>query len=272
MVVDEVDRVAGEQISPFCLALLNSNPSLCLVIVSRILPIGLLQDVQLRGVVEFVPREDEGALHDYPQTENNLAYLEVMSFGTGRVYLNGRMIVRWDGVLPRLLFFFLVDKGMVRRDEIFETFWPNMSIKEATNVFHVTKRKINEVLGMDLTIYRSGFYCITDKVNLLYDVMQFNRMLQDSEISDPEVLEALLQDTIRLYRGDYLATSDAQWVKHRREEMRQAYGGALYALALLNREKGDAELANTYFLRAYRHNPNEQRYAEAVEGLLKRAK
>ena len=40
---------------------------------------------------------------------------------------------------------------MVTRDEIFETFWPGLPTKEATNVFHVTKRKISERLGYELT-------------------------------------------------------------------------------------------------------------------------
>ena len=46
---------------------------------------------------------------------------------------------------------------MATRDDIFNTFWPSLSIKEATNVFHVTKRKVNEILGFE-TRYRVDNY------------------------------------------------------------------------------------------------------------------
>ena len=39
------------------------------------------------------------------------------------------------------------------RADIFKEFWPGLPIKSATNVFHVTKRKIGERLGCDLTSY-----------------------------------------------------------------------------------------------------------------------
>ncbi|XWX05197.1 hypothetical protein VZO05_06475 [Aggregatilineales bacterium SYSU G02658] len=268
LVLDESDRVQMAELAAACGALLEANPNLRVTLAGRSLPVQVLQHPTLRPLVEFVPVDDASELYDYTRYDSERPLLEVKSFGVGRVYLNGQHIDNWDGVLPRLLFFYFIDKGMVTRDEIFRTFWPSMSVKEATNVFHVTKRKVNEVLGLDLTVYQSGYYRLTDRVTLLYDVMQFNRTLQNTEVSDTFEVEPLLRDTIRLYQGDFLATSDADWVLRRRYEMRQAYGSALYAIGMLYESQGEKALAETFFLRAFRHNPHDPRYAEAVMHLL----
>jgi hypothetical protein len=268
LVLDESDRAQGKALAVACEQLLRLSAELRIVLVGRVLPASVLQHAELRTKVEFVPVDDASELYDYLKHGHERPVLEVKSFGVGRVFLNGSPIDRWDGVLPRLLFFYFIDKGMVRRDEIFRTFWPNMSVKEATNVFHVTKRKVNEVLGLDLTVYQSGYYRITDRVTLLYDVSQFNRTLQNSEVSDTFEVEPLLRDTIRLYQGDFLVTSDAEWVLKRRYEMRQAYGNALYAIGMLYESQGEKALAENFFLRAFRHNPHEPRYAKAVMHLL----
>lgn len=268
LVLDEIDRVQDEALAQICAELLAQQPSLKLVLAGRLLPAAVLNEPALRPLIQFYPVDNASELYDYLQHDHERPLLEVKSFGVGRVYLNGHQIEAWDGVLPRLLFFYLIDKGMVTRDEIFRTFWPSMSVKEATNVFHVTKRKVNEVLGIDLTVYQSGYYRITDRVTLLYDVRQFNRTLQASEVSETYEVEPLLQDTIRLYQGDFLSTSDAEWVLQRRFEMRQAYASALYAIGMLYESQGEQALAENYFLRAFRHNPHEPRYAEAVMHLL----
>ncbi|MFQ3657691.1 MAG: hypothetical protein SNJ54_01980 [Anaerolineae bacterium] len=268
LVLDESDRVQGAALAAACVQLLEATPTLRVTLAGRTLPVQVLQHPVLRPQVEFVPVDDATELYDYTRHDQERPLLEVKSFGVGRVYLNGQQIDSWDGVLPRLLFFYFIDKGMVTRDEIFRTFWPSMSVKEATNVFHVTKRKVNEVLGLDLTVYQSGYYRVTDRVTLLYDVSQFNRTLQNTEVSDTFEVEPLLRDTIRLYQGDFLTTSDADWVLRRRFEMRQAYGSALYAIGMLYESQGEKALAESFFLRAFRHNPHEPRYAEAVMHLL----
>lgn len=81
-------------------------------------------------------------------------------------------VTSWDGRLPQALFHFLVDKYPVTRDEIFLAFWPELSVKEATNVFHVTKRKIAQAVGTEVTRYASGFYWLADNLELFHDALE----------------------------------------------------------------------------------------------------
>src|SRR5262249_51927401 len=68
--------------------------------------------------------------------------IDIHAFSHGNVLAEGVPVTDWNGPLVRNLFYYLVDHPMVTRAEIFETFWPELPVKEATNVFHVTKRKI----------------------------------------------------------------------------------------------------------------------------------
>jgi DNA-binding SARP family transcriptional activator len=266
VILDEIDRINDTDLLVFVKDLLNRF-SARFILVTRSLPTTLMFDPLLHPLIEFKPT-DNHLLYDYSQQMPDTPLLEVSSFGKGRVVLNGHEVTEWDGILPRMLFFFFIDKGMVTRDEIFETFWPNMTIREATNVFHVTKRKINEVLGIDLMTYTSGFYCLSANLQLRYDVMLFNQMLQDSEISEFHELEGMLLSSIHLYRGDFLVSSDNEWVLRRRREMRQTYGDALFALAMLYEQVGKHDHAKGYFLRAYHHSPLNPQYAQRATSLL----
>jgi two-component SAPR family response regulator len=190
-------------------------------------------------------------LWDYAQrNDGGGALLEVRALGEGRVQLNGEKIENWDGLLPRALFFYLVDRGMVTRNEIFETFWPTLTTREATNVFHVTKRKISEVLGADLTVYWSGFYHISPRIQLSYDTALFTQMIQDSAVMGLEESVNLARQAIDLYRGDFLTSMDMKWTQRRRLDLRQTYGEALMALAKTTEKLGNHEEALGLYLQA----------------------
>jgi two-component SAPR family response regulator len=232
LVLDEADRAIMGEFLGFLRKLLEQMPNGRVVVLSRSLPPGLLEDEILRQQTHFVPALEAMMLWDYAQRDdNNGALLEVRALGAGRVQLNGQPVTSWDGVLPRSLFFYIVDRGLATRAEIFATFWPNLPTREATNVFHVTKRKISEVLGVDLTVYWSGFYHVSPRIHLSYDVSLFTQMSQDSAIAPTEESVALLEDAVALYRGDFLTSLNSDWIINRRQDLLQSYGDALIGLA-----------------------------------------
>jgi len=100
--------------------------------------------------------------------------------GRGYAYINGNSIDEWDGPLPRSVFFYFVDHPLMTRDEILETFWPEVGKQEATNVFHVTKLKITERIGFEMTVYSSGFYRPSKDMIFHYDVAQFEGEIKEA--------------------------------------------------------------------------------------------
>jgi len=252
IVLDECDCAQPQALDALLIDLAQRAKHRRIVVFSRVLPTFALKDSEWRSRTRFIPYDESMMFWDYAQQDTQKStLLEVRALGMGRVLLNGVPVDEWDGVLPRSLFFYLVDKGMTTRNEIFETFWPNLSVREATNVFHVTKRKISEVLGIDLTSYWSGFYHISEKIQLSYDVVQFSEMIQESGIASVDEATTLLRHATGLYRDYFLTTMDGmEWVIRRRQELHQSYGEALVSLAKFLEKQGKQEEALGYYLRA----------------------
>lgn len=262
LVLDEADRASTGAFVQFLSAVSSElGKKGRVVVLSRVLPNGVLEDEHIRNQATFFPTDPSVMLWDYAENGEE-TLLEVRAFGEGRVHVNGRSVDNWDGALPRALFFYLVDKGMVTRAEIFQTFWSGLNTREATNVFHVTKRKISEVLGTELTLYGSGFYHISPKIQLSYDVSLFNQLVQDSDSSDGG--DYMLKQAISLYRGDYLMSLKSDWIVERRDSLQQSVCDAMISLGKIYEGKGELSEALGCYLRAAHLRPEREDAAFAI--------
>lgn len=185
------------------------------------------------------------------------AHLEVYGLAAGYVFVDGMPITTWDGPLPRNLFYFFVDHPMVTRDEIFETFWPDLPTKEATNVFHVTKRKISDRLGYELTQYSAGFYRPSGQMAVHYDVARFESIIEESRLNPPDDPQ-VWYNAIKLYRTPFLYKNDMEWIVRRREQLRLAHAEALIGIARVYRTQDDTERSIHFYLRAMREVPQRE--------------
>jgi two-component SAPR family response regulator len=200
--------------------------------------------------------------------------VEIYALGRGHAVVNGQEISNWDGALPRNLFFYFVDNPMVTRDDIFGTFWPNLPIKEATNVFHVTKRKISERISSkvdtegnyELTQYTSGFYIPSDKVVRHYDAGDFQEAVELATATfDEREEEELFRRAVDLYKAPFLETLDMDWVIERREQLKLLHSQALIGLARIHKNRGENEEAVGLFVRALKETPErEDIYREVI--------
>ncbi|MCB9453662.1 MAG: hypothetical protein H6672_19700 [Anaerolineaceae bacterium] len=263
IVLDEGDRANDEALQKYLEAVLEQANQTKIVLLGRRMPLATIASFKLKNMCCVLPTALEIGLPDYchPASKD---LLEVQALGAGRVVLNGRQIDNWDGTLPRALFFYLIDRGMVTRSEIFQTFWPSLTIKEATNVFHVTKRKINEVLGIELTEYKAGFYHITAKIDLVYDISLFSDLVQQSYIAAHDQAKHLLEKAITLYKGAFLSQMSGEWVTYRRQQMIQDYGDAMLSLAKLNEQDGQMDAALGLYLRALETNRRREDVVRSI--------
>lgn len=135
--IDEFDRIPfDETMATFMRELLaNLADHVQIALSSRLLTHQPWYDFVLRGdaVVMGTERRRDDLM--FRVEDRVKPQLEVYSFGRGYVLVNGEPITNWDGALPRNLFFYFIDNPLLTRDQIFETFWPDLPIKEATNVF-----------------------------------------------------------------------------------------------------------------------------------------
>lgn len=193
--------------------------------------------------------------------------LEIYAFGRGHAISNGQEIRIWDGALPRNLFFYFIDNPLVTRDQIFDIFWPKLSIKDATNVFHVTKRKITERISLyvdddenyELTSYSTGFYVPSDKIVRHYDVFDFEQAMEGALMSDdPHEKEVLYGHAIDIYKAPFLHTVNLDWVEARRQQLQMMYAEALIGMAYLQVAKRLWDRALGYFTRALKEIPQRE--------------
>lgn len=199
--------------------------------------------------------------HDRPR-----AQLEIYALDGGQVLLNGRAISSWDGMLPRLLFFYLIDHPLVTRDQVFADFWPALSVDEATDIFHVTKHKISDVLNRiaggeayDLTQYRQGYYMPSETIIRTYDVSDFEDLVDRAmETSNEREAEVLFRRALDYCHQPFLGQLDAPWIVQRRAALLQRQGDALIGLGCLHQRQGDHAAALDLLERALSLRPERE--------------
>jgi DNA-binding SARP family transcriptional activator len=256
LLIEHFDRLADPNAAEFIghlVALLT--PQHHVMITSRHLPVELMQQVT-HDQCSLLPSLPQAMLVNYCERPSDKVILEVYALGPNQVFINGRSLKAWDGQLPRSLFFYLVDRGLVTRSTIFETFWPSITKREATNVFHVTKRKINEILGHELTLYRAGFYHLNDKMILYYDVLAFQEFIQEAEIATtPSEAQTAYEQAIRLYHGHFLNGLQMPWIAERQSNIQMIYADALTELGHLAKDHAKLPQALNLYARAFANAP-----------------
>lgn len=235
----------------------------------RVLPYKFWSDFIQNGQAVLVDDETR-ATGLFAPDKRDVPHLEIYAFGSGLVLIDGVPVPHWDGPLTRDLFFYFVDHAMVTRDEIFETFWPDLAVKEATNVFHVTKRKVSEIVGRELTNYRSNFYRLTDDMLISYDVRDFESALKTAANTTGAAAGGLYRQAVELHRYPFLKSLDRPWMLQRREQLRLSYIDALVAAARLNRAEGNDDMALNLLLRAQHELPEREDICRDVMLLYKK--
>jgi two-component SAPR family response regulator len=267
--IDELDRVPFDSaFNKFMRALVAALPAhVQVAISSRLLTYQPWYDFVASGEAIVLGTEYRKDDVMFTVEEKPRPQLEVYALGRGFALVNGQPITNWDGALPRNLFFYFMDHALVTRDEIFETFWPDLSIKEATNVFHVTKRKISERISMkvesgknyEMTQYSAGFYVPSEKVIRHYDVGDFQAAVERAMVTtNDEEEERLLTEAVDLYRSPYLQDTSMDWMNNRRDHLRQLNAQALIGLGRLNKRRGDDEAALGFFIRSLKETPERE--------------
>lgn len=267
--IDELDRVPlNDEFDVFVGSLVNAlSDQTQLVFSARLLNHQPWYDMVVNG--SAVVLGTEYRKNDLMFTVENRPkpQVEVYALGRGHVLVNGQEITNWDGALPRNLFFYFVDNPLVTRDDIFGTFWPNLSIKEATNVFHVTKRKISERISMkvgdmenyELTQYASGFYMPSDKIIRHYDAGDFQEAVDRANVTmDEREEEYLFRQAIDLYKAPFLETIHMPWVEGRRTQLRRMYAQALVGMGRIHKRRDQHQEALGFFTRTLKETPERE--------------
>jgi DNA-binding SARP family transcriptional activator len=256
LILDEYDRTdSADDLQAFVEKVIVKLPPLCrLVINSRTLP--RLPWVSLIAQKKAVILQDDLqiATNFYNMRTSGQPRLEVNALGPGYVLLNGKQIDTWEGHLPRLLFFFALDRPVVTRSEICQAFWPDLDNDQAVNVFHVTKRRLHKALDFDVLVHDGGYYRVNPEVALYCDIVEFVGALVQGRSPEAPDKSAIWQSAIDLYKGPFLQGHSDKWIVDRRADYQTGYLEALSEMARIRLAEGRQEHALGLLLRAVSEN------------------
>jgi two-component SAPR family response regulator len=152
--------------------------------------------------------------------------LQVRSLGSDEIRVNAEIIPNsaWKSARAKALFYFILDRGKVRREDIAIEFWPDFSKAKVNSNFHATLWRVRNALGSKHIISFDGdYYSINPHVELFYDVSEYEEIL--SMLEDPSLTiyerRNLSQQAIDMYQGEFLIDVDMFWCDMRRNELRQ---------------------------------------------------
>ncbi len=245
LLFDEFDRAdPADDIHRFVERLSHLAPDRCTIVLNgRSLPrLPWLSMVAKRHAV--ILRDEELIREDfYGNRSAEGASLKVLSLGPGYVFLDDRLVDNWEGHLPRLLLFFVMDRPEVTRNQICEVFWPGLDINQAVNVFHVTKRRLHKALGVDILSHDGKYYRINPDIPFYFDAFEFVESLLLCRHDDPPDAFQYWQNVAKLYRGPFLQGHSDGWIDERREAYSIANTEALTLIADGWSQRGNDELA-----------------------------
>lgn len=251
-ILDEYDRAdKADDVQRFVERLSHLLPARCkLVLNSRTLPRMPWLAMIAKGHAVMLSDDKLVTENHFDSRSTKDAELKVLSLGPGYVFLGNRLIEKWEGHLPRLLLFFALDRPVITRNEICETFWPNLELDPAVNVFHVTKRRLHKALDLDVLMHDGSYYRINPDIPFYSDTFEFVELLMVGRHGNPADPLDLWQRVAKLYRGPFLQGHDDTWIEERRAAYRNAYVEALDNTAQLWDDDGKHELALHTLLRA----------------------
>lgn len=262
LILDDFDASdTADLIQVFWERVVRKMPPQCqLVINSRTLP--RMPWVSLMARNRAVMLKDTEAIRELfyrPPMPDAPVSIDAVGLGPGGVTINGRTIEDWEGHLPRLLLFFVLERPLATRDEICRTFWPELDSEQAVNVFHVTKRRLHKALDYDVLVHQDGYYQVNPEAAVTYDVEDFTAKLMKGRLGmEGEDAFQFWQAAASAYSGPFLQGHTEYWIEERREDFLLGYLEAMSALAHIRLAEGREEQALNLLLKAVSEDPRQE--------------
>lgn len=149
--------------------------------------------------------------------------LEVHALGPSRVFKDGHEIPRsaWVSQRTRELFFYMADRAPVARNQLLDTFWPNMPPPRAAANLYQTLYRLRKAIGDGVVKLADQVCEFAPGVVMAYDAARFEACALAALSLEPEDTKRLgeLESAIQMYTGDYLADLSIEWGRERRDEL-----------------------------------------------------
>ncbi|MCL5961193.1 MAG: tetratricopeptide repeat protein [Chloroflexi bacterium] len=169
--------------------------------------------------------------------------LELYSLGQTLVFFDERLITSSEWAVEKtkeLLFFFVANPNGLRKEQVIEAIWPDLTPGKGDSNFHSTTYRLRRALFQDCLIYENGRYRFDLSCIHYYDVHDFeNQLLAAEREQDTEAKMEHLRRAVSLYRGPFQEDVYSDWAEAKKQALEERYLSALAALARLHVGKGE---------------------------------
>ncbi len=203
------------------------------------------------------------------QIADSKPQIKAYAFGTARVSVNEKQVTTadWGSASAKELFFLLLanPRGL-RKEEILEKLWQDVSAPKASAIFHSTAHRARRALLSDCIVYENGVYRLNGNLNLWNDVVQLNQLVSRAlDANSDDEGASLYRQAIALYQGDYFEDSYSDWCIPIRTALHSKHIDALHALANYHDQKSQNNEALALYRKIIERDPlREEVYREMM--------
>lgn len=223
-----------------------------------------LRDIYRKAVAEPLSYSQ---LVEKPKPDTAIPQMKitVKAFGIEEVRVNGALIPshRWKSARARALFFYILDKGKVTKQQISLEFWPDFSQSKVNSNFHATLWRVRNALGIKEIIgYDDNTYYLEAQTEIVYDVANFSRLVDKFMHLSDDMTEKrnIGYQILDLYHGDFLLDVDMDWADVRRAELNRQFRNCLQELADTEFSLGHFENARNLYQQLIDTDPFVEEY------------
>jgi DNA-binding SARP family transcriptional activator len=170
--------------------------------------------------------------------------LQLKTLGSLQIFLKGTEVPdpQWRTRKAKHLLAYLAHYGeAVSKEKIINDLWPDTHGKKHDALFHTTLYRLRQVLNFPQSVlYKGGLYQL-EPGSYQSDQREFEKLIQTASHPGlpPEEAVPLLEQATALYRGDYLADLDYNWLLPFQERLRHLYTAAQIKLGRYYLEKNN---------------------------------
>lgn len=261
VILDEFDRLSHSEGQEVIERLLRQYPNSYLTLFSRHLP-----DLppEQRAIAQLFPIDEEIGLIDYYQQYQTV--VEFFAFGSGAMAINGKRHELDLDDSQCLLLFYLLEKERASLKTLLDLFWEDVPERTASRALHNKKTRLNDALGIDLLVFQDGFYRINPKLEIIYDVANYQRLVEAAPHAPEELSAKLFSQANQLYKGAYLQGCNKPWIKSLRHSLEEIQSDVQANLGNLYDKQAKKDIALARYSFAFKYNPAQD---EVLRRLMK---
>jgi LuxR family maltose regulon positive regulatory protein len=210
--------------------------------------------------------------------------LHIYGLGRAHVVVGDRALTSgdWRSLTARDLFFFLSCQGPATKDQLANTFWPDLSPGKLRSTFHITLYRLRRALDpLETVIFEDDRYHFNRRLNYFFDVEQFESLVVQAGAlvaTNPLRAAEFYSQAVDLYRGDFLEdyrSPHDEWRVIKANELSEKHLETLESLGSLMIQQGEYQVAHDVYKRAVTYDPYRESAQRGVMrslvGLRRRA-